>query len=258
MNVLNIKEEKKQLEKQIKSIDAELKRFPEMGFYCAKNGTSFKWYEKDGKVLKYITKENRGYAEKLANRKFLLAKRNDIIQEITAINSYLTYHNATEGEAMRLLSSPGYAALLTSYLKPVDHEFYEWMNAPYVRNEQHKEHLIYKAGENLLVRSKSEVLIALQLRMKKIPFRYECLLQVGNTEYYPDFTIIHPKTGKIFYWEHFGKMDDEKYRNKAFIKMHNYAKEGIIPGANLIMTFETKDHPLDVDMIEKMVSHYLE
>ena len=163
----------------------------------------------------------------------------------------------TETDAMKILSNPGYAALLGPYLKPIDHEFYEWMNAPYIRNEQHKENLIHKAGENLLVRSKSEVLIALQLQMKKIPFRYECLLKVGKFDYYPDFTIKHPRTGQIFYWEHFGKMDDENYRKKALFKIHNYTKEGIIPGTNLIMTFETKENPLDMDMIEKMIEYYL-
>lgn len=36
-------------------------------------------------------------------------------------------------------------------------------------------------------------------------FRYECLLKLGDSAYYPDFTIKHPKTGKTYYWEHFGQ-----------------------------------------------------
>lgn len=256
MNVLNIIEEKKQLEKQIKSINSELSQLPEKDFFCAKNGTSFKWFETDGKIQTYIKKEQRAYAEKLAKRKYLLAKKKDLSRELKALELYLKYHKTTEGEAAKLISNPGYAALLSTYLNPISYELQEWKNTSYVRNESHPETLIHKAGEGLIVRSKSEVLIALQLRMKQIPFRYECLLPIGNIKFFPDFTTKHPKTGRTYYWEHFGMMDEEDYSNHAFSKLKTYAQNGIIPGVNLIMTFETKDHPLEVGLVEKIIDYY--
>lgn len=33
---------------------------------------------------------------------------------------------------------------------------------------------------------------------------------------HPDFTVRHPITGKRIYWEHFGMMDDQEYRNDGF------------------------------------------
>ena len=79
---------------------------------------------------------------------------------------------------------------------------------PYEKNPKYPEHLIHKTVSGIYVRSKSESMIALQLYTEKIPFRYECALQLGETTLYPDFTILHPKTGEIFYWEHFGMMDE--------------------------------------------------
>ena len=108
----------------------------------------------------------------------------------------------------------------------------------------------------ITVRSKSEMLIVMLLHMKKIPFRYECLLKLGDSVYYPDFTIKHPKTGKIFYWEHFGQMDKSDYLKGVFPKLHTYANYGIVQGVNLIATFETKDNPLEADMVEKIMDYY--
>jgi len=62
-------------------------------------------------------------------------------------------------------------------------------------------------------RYKSEVFIDMALFTNNIPFRYECALELGHSTLYPDFTIRHPKTGEICYWEHFGLMDDPSYRN---------------------------------------------
>lgn len=94
------------------------------------------------------------------------------------------------------------------------------------------------------------------LHMNKIPYRYEAALKLGNIMYYPDFTIRHPKTGEIFYWEHFGMMDKKEYAKNAYSKLEVYHRYGIIPGVNLIMTFETKDHPLGMDEVAEIVKRY--
>lgn len=256
LNLAKVLEERRHLEEQIKSIDLELNQLPGKDFYCAKNGNSFKWYESDGKVSKYIPKKKRLYAEKLAKKKYLSIRKKDLRQEIIAIDFYLRHHNVTGKMAADLLSDPAYAELLSSYFKPVDQELQEWMNASYPRNELYPERLIHKTSAGINVRSKSEVLIVMLLHMKKIPFRYECLLKLGDTEYYPDFTVKHPRTGKIYYWEHFGKMDDANYLKAAFPKLQTYSNFGIIQGINLIATFETSEYPLEVDLIEKIIDYY--
>ena len=107
-----------------------------------------------------------------------------------------------------------------------------------------------------IVRSKSESLIDMSLYVRRIPFRYECELQLGEHTIYPDFTIRHPITGKVYYWEHFGLMDDESYAKNAFFKQQTYATYGIIPTQQLITTYETKNSPLSSDFVEKIIQFY--
>ena len=79
---------------------------------------------------------------------------------------------------------------------------------------------------------------------------------LGDCPYYPDFTIRHPQTGDIFYWEHFGMMDIPEYASNAFSKLHVFANYGIISGVNLITTFETSEYPLDLKLVEELIDHY--
>lgn len=94
------------------------------------------------------------------------------------------------------------------------------------------------------------------LYTNKIPFRYECALQLGESVIFPDFTIRHPETGNLYYWEHFGLMDDLSYSRNSCAKLQLYTSHGIIPSIHLITTYETKDSPLSSEIVEKIVSHY--
>ena len=94
------------------------------------------------------------------------------------------------------------------------------------------------------------------LYKNKIPFRYECLLQIGSISVFPDFTIRHPNTGNIFYWEHFGMIDNSEYCKNMLSKLQFYISNGIIPTIHLITTFETKDNPLSATTVEKIVEEY--
>lgn len=148
--------------------------------------------------------------------------------------------------------------MLSSYFQTFSQQLSNWLNASYEQNPKHPEQLIHKTASGKLVRSKSEAMIELYLYTKRIPSRYECALQLGETTVYPDFTILHPDTGELFYWEHFGMMDEPYYYQKVFPKLQLYTSYGIIPSINLITTFETKRNPLSSEVIEKTIEHYFE
>lgn len=111
---------------------------------------------------------------------------------------------------------------------------------------------VTKAGER--VRSKSELIIANMLFDANIPYGYE-MSEVGN--YRPDFTVLNEKTGKLYYWEHLGMLDNPDYLESSVIKLNNYAAKGYLPGKNLIVTFETVRCPLNTKHIEKLIKEYL-
>lgn len=135
-------------------------------------------------------------------------------------------------------------------------ELLEWSQSNFEQNPKYPEQLIHKTISGNMVRSKSEVLIDMMLHMNRIPFRYECALHLDNNIIYPDFTIRHPHTGNLFYWEHFGLMDDPLYCKNACSKLALYSSAGIIPSINLITTYETHDHPLTSETIERNIQNY--
>ena len=67
------------------------------------------------------------------------------------------------------------------------------------------------------------------LYTNQVPFRYECALTLGKTVIYPDFTIRDPSSGKTYYWEHFGMMDQPSYAARTFSKLQLYTSFQIIP-----------------------------
>lgn len=68
---------------------------------------------------------------------------------------------------------------------------------------------------------------------------------------------LHPDTGNIYYWEHFGLMDVAEYSQNAFQKLSLYASCGIIPSIQLITTYETKANPLNIETVDKLIQEFL-
>lgn len=70
---------------------------------------------------------------------------------------------------------------------------------------------IHQTLADVVVRSKSEVIIANMLFEREIPFRYEQpLFASDGTFYLPDFTITW--RGMDYYWEHVGMLHRDDYR----------------------------------------------
>ena len=145
---------------------------------------------------------------------------------------------------------------MSPHFKTNDKQIQDWLNSPYKKNTKHPENLIHKTASGHFVRSKSEALIDLALYTNKIPFRYECALELENIILYPDFTIMHPISMEIYYWEHFGKMDDFLYRQNTGSKLQTYCVNKILPNVNLIVTFETQDSPLSSQEVQEIIEHY--
>ena len=250
-------EKSKQLEKQMLSIQNKLKKMPEGKLICSHTGPYCKWERSDGHKKTYIPKKDRSLAEKLAAKKYLSALWNDLNHEKYAIDLYLRRHSNYESQVDKLLTdSTEIEKLLSPYLSPLSKELEEWKNSPYEHNLKHPEHLTHKIGANQFVRSKSEAMIAKVLKHHKIPYQYEAKLELGDAEIYPDFTIRHSKTGEFFYWEHFGLLDNQEYVKTMHYKLQTFTNHNIIPGINLIMTYENQEHPLTFEMIEMLVKYY--
>lgn len=223
---------------------------------CSTHQANSKWYHYDGRQKRYISKKSRRLAEQLARKKYLSLLLDDLEHEKRALDIYLRRH-APSGKAEKLLTNYSeYQHLLHPYFQPVSRELSDWMNTPYEQNKQYPENLVHKTLAGSFVRSKSELIIDMSLRMHKIPFRYECALLLSNIVIYPDFTLRHPTTGEYFYWEHFGLMDQAAYMKNAYAKLTLYTSNGIVPGIHLITTYETKENPLSTEAVEKLIEYF--
>lgn len=247
------------LGEQIKKLKQEIAKLPEGKLIRIQNTKYSQWYQSDGHTKKYIPKKRRELIEKLAIKKYLSYQLEDCENEKRAIEFYLKHHREDVGKAEKFLTDESeYGELLSPYFKTKSKGLQEWLQEPFEKNQQYHENLILKTVSGNPVRSKSEVIIDTLLYINKIPFRYECALKLGRRTYYPDFTIKHPRTGKIYYWEHFGMMDDEEYIKKAYSKLQVYTLNGIIPSINLIMTFETSNCPLGAEAVMELIEKYFD
>ena len=128
-----------------------------------------------------------------------------------------------------------------------------WTEQPQVGSEPSHPTL---AGH--LVRSKSEAMIDNALYAHGLAAHYEKPLYLKDraNPRFPDFSILHPILLKVIYWEHLGRLDDPQYADKNCAKITELMRNGIFPGENLIITFETEDHPLLSTDIEMIIEHY--
>ena len=248
--------ELKKLDEKIQTLQVQLLNLSPAKLIITQNGKRYKWYINDGNGLIYLPKSQRRLAEELAKQKYLSLLLKDLIHEKKSIQSYLSHHLKHTQSAQEMLNNQGYQELLSPQFILPSKQLKEWQNALYKRNPTFPEQLIHKSLSGNTLRSKSEALIDMSLFMNKIPFRYECELQLKDSILYPDFTILHPDTMEIFYWEHFGIMDNPDYARNAFSKLQQYNSCDIIPSINLITTYETKNQPLCSSLVEKIVQHY--
>ena len=94
---------------------------------------------------------------------------------------------------------------------------------------------IHHTVAEILVRSKSEVIIANMLHERDVPFQYEQPLYATDGSFYlPDFTVTW--RGKEYFWEHVGMLHRDDYHAHWKIKRAWYEKN--FPG-RLIVTEES-------------------
>ena len=154
-----------------------------------------------------------------------------------------------------------FPAELKQYIKPHldDDEQYaaKWQARNYAtsRRENDTENYTSK-GEH--VRSKSEVIIADRLHVLGIPYHYEPIFRIDENDYLvPDFIILNKRTRKEFLWEHFGLMEKPQYCLVALSKIETYSREGYILGKNFLCSFESKNHPLNLQYVDGLIEEYL-
>lgn len=117
----------------------------------------------------------------------------------------------------------------------------------------HIEGLIHKTlKDGLLVRSKSEVIIANMLYEANIDFEYEKFLEEKGKRFLPDFTF-EDAAGDPIIWEHLGMLSNPAYKESWDKKLAFYKSIGFEEGTNLFTTIDHENGSIDSDEIKEVL-----
>ena len=247
---------------EIEALDRSFPATPDGHLKCSKRGGRKCYYivKTEGGVrrARYIPADQMDIAEAMAMRDYLTRKRRLLDQDLKCMEMLPECYSGRCGIDAAESMNPDHFALIKDSVFPAEDELAVWQNAPYEKNSKYPEALVHRTISGVMVRSKSESIIADQLFSRGIPFRYEAQLMVCGREFYPDFLILHPRDWRPLIWEHFGLMSSETYRESTVRKLALYFEAGFKLGRDLVATFEWEDLPLDSSAVAKLIEHCLE
>lgn len=257
------KEEVLRLEDTLKRIDAFLSKAPE---------GCLKWQNKQGKMYyyhqfmnvdnwtrKYIKKSEVSLAKALAQKHYYGVIRPILRKKLNELKRFLEKCPTDELEKVYDNLSIERRNLVVPIQMGVKEKIRQWQAENYEKNMMYPENLRYETEQGDVVRSKSEVIIAniLFQNRKDILYKYERPLEViengRKKTNYPDFTILNIHTGKVIYWEHAGRMDDPNYANEFVRKMNTYIANDLLPGRDVVVTYESQNQALDIRVVKQLV-----
>lgn len=252
----------KELDALSENLLANIQASPKGSLIAKKTKGITHYYKNENKVLEYLGKKDKQEIKNLAQKKYDLHLLKTILKEKEALEKAL---ETIEKEQQALENT----------LKNITEQFHDYIlpnemtDEGYIRKwskprnwggkyrtEIHTNYYTLK-GEN--VRSKSELVIADRLFHAGVPYHYELAFSPNNGAnlFYPDFTVLNTRTLDTWYWEHLGMMDDASYSSTSKDKLELYAEFGLVPGKNLIITFETSQNQLNTKYVDKLIEEYL-
>lgn len=271
-----LQEEKLRLEKMLLSAEHDKNNAPEGCLRVARSGQHQEFYHRKSKQERggsYIPKDKIDVAQALAQKTYAEKFIKTVAPKLNLIDSLLNEYENDSYEEVYGRQTEIRQHLIKPYIIE-DTEFAKrWLEIPYEPNPKFPEKKDQKTANGEWVRSKSEVIIADNLKMLGIPYKYEAPVKIPGTSdgdafhamvespptlIYPDFTCLNVRRRKLVYIEHFGIMDSPEYRDKEFFwKLRNYENAGIIQGKNFIMTFEDDEHTFNFSNYRQAIEELL-
>ena len=263
--IRKIKKEIDELEKTLVTIKNFKRQEPEGSLkYQNKGKKTFYYHQFMNKETKewerkYIKKENLLLVKNLAQKQYYSMLEPLLIKQLKALKNFLRQYHPEDAEQVFDNLSDVRKSLVIPIVLSKEERIRVWHDEKYEGNTFHSEKLKYETEQGELVRSKSEMIIANILYQHKedILYKYERPLEIRMDGIikviYPDFTILNIHTGRIFYWEHAGRMDDPYYANEFVKKVNTYIANELLPGRDIMITYETLGNSLDISVVKRMV-----
>lgn len=246
-----LKNEKRQIEKVINSARAKLATLsPGRIKTTTKDGGQYYIYSEEEKKWKYMRKNDLTRVKEIAQYDYEKSVLSQSEKQLSILSRFINNYNPGYLASLQKGIPDARKKLLDLHILSDDEFIAKWKSKPYISNGFKIENgFITQNGE--LVRSKSEAIIADRLKFLGIPYRYEYPIKLDDGFVYPDFLLLDITTRSEILYEHFGRMDDENYVNNNFLaKISRYARNGYFVGQNLIVSYESSTHPLNIKDFE--------
>ena len=267
-----LRKQERELEEILNKSEEDLRNAPKgtLRINCRGKRRQYYWQRDKGKEencvgqtetikeRKYIKQQDMGIARALAQKGYAERIRKCAEHNLETIRKFLSQYDANAIKEAYEKIHEDRKKLIEPYILSDEELIKKWENERYEPKDFGREtnEIYTEKGER--VRSKSEKILADRFYMLHIPYHYEKPLYLkGFGTVYPDFTILNMRTRKVFYYEHFGMMDNTEYCEKAFLKISHYEKNGIFLGEQLLISYETRKNPLNIQNINQKIQKYL-
>lgn len=210
---------------------------------------------------KYMSKKNTEIVRSIAQREYyeeIIPVLRNTIRKLQMIEKLYDNHTL---ENCYNRQCDARKKLVVSAIMTIDEiikQFNEEKYEPGIFEEHDKTEFYTIKGER--VRSKSEMIIANELYRYNVPYHYKMPIQL---QYWgklvtrrPDFTVINPRNGKRYIYEHLGMMDNLDYVEANMKKIELYEKNGYLIGRNLVLTHETSKQPLNIAIVDSYIENF--
>lgn len=255
-----LKAEETRLSTLIAEKERKVAAAPDTMLKMAFDGEKPRYYQKNGKDDKwtYIHVNERAIAEKLAQADYDRKILSVLKKKLLGVRSLLKMQIEQTEENVFWKLHPGRQELIIPTMPVVERTLKAWEERTYDGKpiDGCKTEIYTERGER--VRSKSEKIIADKLYQMGIPYKYEYPVDFGYYTGYVDFLVLNKYTNRTFYYEHFGMMDDDSYKNDVARRIRDYEQIGVFPGGGLVMTFESSVCSISVQELEYLCrKHFL-
>ena len=242
--------------RKLEQYKRELKELPEGHLRVSeKNGK--RYYERVDTIrgkrrVRYLGNGNHPEVQQLQKKHFLKKAVASIEKNLPLMEHFLEQYQRIDPNYMQKHFPKAYQTLPGCCFDAADALNLErWRKAPYFAGRYRWQDLRHKTAKGDKVRSKSEVIIANALQARGLAYRYEEEILVNGVTLHPDFCVFDERENRIIFWEHLGMISDEAYRRHVLDRLALYISCGIVPGVNLILTFDDADGNIDSLMIER-------
>lgn len=256
-----LNERSRKLKQVIREKEESLKHMPEgnLNVFAAEGRVQY-YYKNPAENPKrtYIKAGDRELVQKLCQKEYDQKVLKTAQKELSQLEKYQKVYEKTVCEELYEGLNKNRKLFVTPIWLPDEEYRKAWEAVSYQGKGFEENAPEYYTNKGERVRSKSEILIADALERHGIPYRYEYPIQLrGFGTVYPDFAVLDLQRRKELYWEHFGMMDDPQYAELAIKKIETYCKNGMLPGEDLIFTYETRKSPISQRVVNMLIERSL-